>query len=293
MAGNKRQVNEPEPRPIIVKKIIVDGHGGHHGGAWKVAYADFVTAMMAFFLLLWLISSPDKEQLKGLAEYFTPGPPSAPQATGTTSGASSAPGTGGHTQRNQADSRTPQGTPAMTAASAGVARGGSADVPSAALRVLAQELKVALDAVPQDNAAPTSFMTDMGRDELRVSLTDSDRQSMFQGNSAVLNAYGRGVLARVAAKLKDFKVNIAVEGHTDGAGGDSDANWQLSGARALAARNALIASGVATDRFTQIVAMASTRPVYPDQPDRPENRRITIVLLADKSALPGDSGFAF
>ncbi|MDQ4420660.1 OmpA family protein [Sphingobium sp. DEHP117] len=285
--------SDKQEAPVVIRRVKKVVGGGHHGGAWKVAYADFVTAMMAFFMLLWLISNPDKEKLKGLAEYFTPGPPSAPQATGTTSGPSDTPGTGGHTQRNQSDSRSPSGIPAMTAASPGVARGGSADVPSAALRVLAQELKVALDAVPQDHAAPTSFMTDMGRDELRVSLTDTDRQSMFQGSSANLNAYGRNVLARVAAKMKDVKVNVAVEGHTDGAGGNSDANWQLSGARALAARNALIASGVAADRFTQVVAMAATRPVYPDQPDRPENRRITIVLLADKSALPGDSGFAF
>ncbi len=285
--------SDKQEAPVVIRRVKKVVGGGHHGGAWKVAYADFVTAMMAFFMLLWLISNPDKEKLKGLAEYFTPGPPSAPQATGTTSGPSDTPGTGGHTQRNQSDSRSPSGIPAMTAASPGVARGGSADVPSAALRVLAQELKVALDAVPQDHAAPTSFMTDMGRDELRVSLTDTDRQSMFQGNSPNLNAYGRNVLARVAAKMKDFKVNIAIEGHTDGAGGNSDANWQLSGARALAARNALIAGGVAADRFMQVVAMAATRPVYPDQPDRPENRRITVVLLADKSALPGDSGFAF
>ena len=286
MAGSDKQ-----QAPIVIRRVKKVVGGGHHGGAWKVAYADFVTAMMAFFLLLWLISSPDKEQLKGLAEYFTPGPPSAPQATGTTSGASSAPGTGGNTQRNQSDSRSPSGVPAMTAASPGVARGGSADVPSAALRVLAQELKVALDAVPQDHLAPTSFMTDKGRDELRVSLTDTDRQSMFQGNSATLNAYGRNVLARLAAKLKAFQVNLAIEGHTDGAGGNSDANWQLSGARALAARNALIANGVSADRFMQVVAMAATRPVYPDQPDRPENRRITVVLLADKTALPADGSF--
>lgn len=288
MAGSDKQ-----PAPVVIRRVKKVVGGGHHGGAWKVAYADFVTAMMAFFLLLWLISSPDKEQLKGLAEYFTPGPPSAPQATGTTSGASNSPGTGGHTQRNQADSRAPSGTPAMTAASAGVARGGSADVPSAALRVLAQELKVALDAVPQEHAAPASFMTGMGRDELRVSLMDTDRQSMFQGNSATLNAYGRSVLSRMAAKLRGIQVNIAVEGHTDGSGGNSDANWQLSGARALAARNTFIASGVAADCFTQVVAMAATRPVYPDQPERAENRRITIVLLADRSALPTDSSFAF
>lgn len=285
--------NNKDERPIVIRRVKKVVGGGHHGGAWKVAYADFVTAMMAFFLLLWLISSPDKEQLKGLAEYFTPAPPNAPQANGATSGASESPGTGGYTQRNMSDSRRSSGVPAMNATSPGVARGGSAELPSAALRVLAQELKVALDAVPQDAMAPTSMMTDVGRDELRVSLTDTDKQSMFQGNSATLNAYGRNVLTRVANKLRDVAVNIAVEGHTDGKGGDNDGNWQLSGARALAARNALIAGGVPSDRFRQVVAMANTRPVYPDQPDRPENRRITIVLLADKAALPNDSSFAF
>ncbi|MCB2014752.1 MAG: flagellar motor protein MotB [Sphingobium sp.] len=282
-----------DERPIVIRRVKKVVGGGHHGGAWKVAYADFVTAMMAFFLLLWLISSPDKEQLKGLAEYFTPGPPSAPQATGTTSGSSASPGTGGSTQRNMADSRTPQGVPAMTATSPGVARGGSAEIPSAALRVLAQELKIALDAVRQDNMAPASMMTDIGRDELRVSLTDTDKQSMFQGDSATLNAYGRNVMARLAAKLRDVAVNIAIEGHTDGRGGDSDANWRLSGERALAARNALIANGVPADRFRQVVAMAATRPVYPNQPERAENRRITIILLADKAALPSHSSFDF
>ena len=74
MAEKKRGANEPEPRPIIVKKIIVEGHGGHHGGAWKVAYADFVTAMMAFFLLMWLLGATTEKQRKALADYFTPTP---------------------------------------------------------------------------------------------------------------------------------------------------------------------------------------------------------------------------
>lgn len=277
--------------PIVIRRVKKVVGGGHHGGAWKVAYADFVTAMMAFFMLLWLISSPDKEKLKGLAEYFTPGPPSAPQAMGSTSGPSDAPGTGGYTQRNQSDSRTPQGVPAITAASAGVARGGSADVPSAALRVLAQELKIALDAVPQEIDARPSSVMEQGQDQLRISLTDTDRQSMFQGNSAVLNGYGRSVIARLAAKLAPLQFPLAVEGHTDGSGGDSPANWSLSGQRALAARNALVASGVPGNRFTQVIAMAATRPVYPDQPGRPENRRITVVVLGEKSALPTDLDF--
>lgn len=285
--------NNKDERPIVIRRVKKVVGGGHHGGAWKVAYADFVTAMMAFFMLLWLISNPDKEKLKGLAQYFTPGPPSSPQATGSTSGPSSMPGMGGHTQRNQSDSRTRRGSPAMTAASPGVARAGSADVPSAALRVLAQELKLALDAVPQDPNAQASVLSEQGGDGMRLSITDTERQTMFKGSTAILNAYGNNMLARIAKKLGPVNVRLAVEGHTDASGGDSDANWRLSGDRALAARNALIANGLAANRFTQVVARAATRPVYPDQPLRPENRRITIVLLAEQSALPSDMSFKF
>jgi chemotaxis protein MotB len=267
--------------------------GGHHGGAWKVAYADFVTAMMAFFMLLWLISNPDKEKLRGLAQYFTPGPPSAPEATGQASGQSSVSGSGGHTQRDHADGAKKSGTPSINAQTQGVARGGSAMMPSAAMRVLAQELKMALDTVPSDPNAESNVATEEGRDEMRLSITDTAKQSMFKGSTAQLNSYGANMLSRVAEKLAPYNIRIAIEGHTDGSGGDSDANWRLSGERALSARNAMIAAGLPRDRFTQVVAMAATRPVYPDQPDRPENRRITIVLLAEQSALPSDSSFKF
>jgi chemotaxis protein MotB len=282
-----------DERPIVIRRVKKVVGGGHHGGAWKVAYADFVTAMMAFFMLLWLISNPDKEKLKGLAQYFTPGPPSSPQATGSTSGASNSPGTGGHTQRNAADSRKPQGTPSITAASQGVARGGSADVPSASLRVLAQEMKLALDTVPNDPNSESSVMSEGSIDSMRLSITDTAKQSMFKGATAQLNSYGANMLARLAKKLAPVNIRLAIEGHTDSSGGDSDANWRLSGDRALAARNALIANGVPADRFTQVVAMAATRPVYPDQPERPENRRITIVLQGEQSSLPSDASFKF
>lgn len=128
---------------------------------------------------------------------------------------------------------------------------------------------------------------------MRLSITDTARQSMFRGATASLNAYGVNILARLAAKLAPANIMLAIEGHTDRSGGDGDANWRLSGERALAARNALIVHGVPADRFTQIVAMAATRPVYPDQPERAENRRITIVLLAERSALPRDMSFRF
>jgi chemotaxis protein MotB len=277
-------VNE---RPIIIIKRVKKVAGGHHGGAWKVAYADFVTAMMAFFMLLWLISNPDKEQLKGLAEYFTPSPPTPSASAGMSPGVD---GQGRGARRGQSDRNASKGQPGVEAATAGAAHGGSAAVPNASMRVLAEELRVALDAVDAENRQDVEVQP--SRDGVRVSLMDTANRSMFRSGTAELNDYGKSVLAKVAARIAPVRVQLAVEGHTDGAG-QVDANWRLSGDRADAARAALVAGGVPQDRFTEIVALGSSRPVYPDQPERPENRRITIVLLAELSALPSDASFRF
>jgi len=281
----------PNQRPIVIRKIKKVSGGGHHGGAWKVAYADFVTAMMAFFMLLWLIGNPDKQQLKGLAEYFSPASASSgTAASGDTPGDSV--GAGGRT-RTYADNRIPTGTPAMNAATAGASRGGTANVPDASLRALAQELRVAIDSVPDAEQAKQNVALESDSDGLRITLMDSAKRSMFRGGTAQLNDFAREMLAHVAAKLAKSGAGIAIEGHTDGAGGSGDANWRLSGERALAARGAMVAAGMTADRFSQIVALADTQPVYPDQPDRPENRRITLVVKGEASSLPTDASFRF
>jgi len=273
-------------RPIVIKKVkkVVKGH---HGGAWKVAYADFVTAMMAFFMLLWLISNPDKQRLKGLAQYFSPTIADSAPATPISN---TSPGAGGSTRRSETDPSTPSSPPAMPVATAGAMRGGTADVP-ATMRVTAAELKVALDAMPQ-NKKNVDIQAE--RSGLRITLMDTDAQSMFRTGTAELNPYARALLAKVAGKIGNSGAQIAIEGHTDDAGGgQSDANWLLSGQRALAARSALIASGVTPDRFAEVIAMGATKPVYVDQPGRPENRRISIILKGEASALPSDSSFKF
>jgi len=280
----------PNERPIIIKKVKKVA-GGHHGGAWKVAYADFVTAMMAFFMLLWLISNPDKERLKGLAQYFSP---TVSDSSPTTPLQGTSEGAGGRSRKNSTDSSASNGAPTSEAAAAGAARGGTASIPDASMRVLASELQIALDTTSQDSGNKKNVQIDPSRDGLRITLMDTDQQSMFRANTAELNPYARAMLAKVAAKLGTSGTQIAIEGHTDGAGGvQSDANWRLSGERALAARQALIGSGMTPDRFAEIVAMGATKPVYPDQPDRPENRRITVVLKAEASSLPSDSSFKF
>jgi chemotaxis protein MotB len=274
-------------RPIIIKRVKKMAPA-HHGGAWKVAYADFVTAMMAFFMLLWLLASPDKERLHGLAEYFTPAPPSTSSMSGMSPGDTK--GQGGRTRRAQADKTTSLGQPSMEAATVGTARGGTANIPDPSMRVLAQELRVALDSPAADDNQDVEVQPT--REGVRVSLMDTDRSSMFRSGTAELNGYGRSLLAKVASRVARSGFQMAIEGHTDAAG-DHEANWRLSGDRAQTARAALVTSGVPQDRFTEVVAMGASRPVYPDQPNRPENRRITIVLLADPSALPSDVSFKF
>lgn len=270
-----------DDRPIIIKRVKKIA-GGHHGGAWKVAYADFVTAMMAFFMLLWLLSSPDKAKLKGLAEYFTPSPPSSASGTGPQGGA---PGSG-------AGSRS-KGKTSTEQAAAGPARGGTATVPDASQRVVAAELQIAIDSIAQPSDGKKNVTLAVARDGLRITLMDNDRQSMFRPGTAELNPYAKIMLGKIAEKLSHTSAQLAIEGHTDGTGGQSDANWQLSGARALAARSALIAAGMTPDRFAEIVALGASQPVYPEQPDRPENRRITVVVMGQQSALPSDASFKF
>jgi len=133
--------------PIVIRRRRKSKHAVHHGGAWKVAYADFVTAMMAFFMLLWLLSNPDKTKLKGLAEYFSPATSNS-SPTVLTSEPGPQPGLGGHSRRAQGDDKDPLGQPSAEAGAAGAARGGTADIPDAAMRVFADEMLVALEAQP-------------------------------------------------------------------------------------------------------------------------------------------------
>jgi chemotaxis protein MotB len=280
-------------RPIVIRRVKKGGHAAHHGGAWKVAYADFVTAMMAFFMLLWLVANPDKVRLKGLAEYFSPAPPNQ-SASPTSSVQGDTQGQGGRTRRAQSQEPAPvKGQPTAEAATQGTSRGGRANIPDAALRVLAEELRVSIEAAADPQDARSNVRVDLDRDGVRISLMDTAHRSMFRNGTDQLNPFAQEMLARIAGKLVHAGVQVAIEGHTDSAGGAGAANWRLSADRALAAHAAMVAAGLAPDRFAEVVALAATQPVYPDQPERPENRRITIVALSEPSALPSDVSFKF
>ncbi len=283
------QFNAGDRPPIIVRRRRKPKHAAHHGGAWKVAYADFVTAMMAFFMLLWLLANPDKTRLKGLAEYFSPATTTtAPTVLTNDPGAQ--PGQGGHARRAQADDKDPVGQPSAEAGVSGAARGGTANIPDSAMRIFADEMLVALEAQPDSQH---NVEVKPAPDGVRINLVDTAQRTMFQGTTAKLNDYARALLSSVAHKLVKSGARIAIEGHTDSTGGQSEANWRLSGERALAARSAMIAAGLPADHFSAVVAKAGTEPIYTDQPGRPENRRITIVVMGEPPVLPHDTSFQF
>ena len=282
----------PNQRPIVIRRVKKVVAAGHHGGAWKVAYADFVTAMMAFFMLLWLLANPDKQRLKGLAEYFSPSSPSAQPGEAIESIAASTEGLAGQRQRTPQVAPKSAGSPVSPSASSGAQNGGSAAVPDPTLRIVAEELRLLLQPTSTPSADRMTIQMQRSRDGLRVSLMDDERRSMFKPGTAILNGYARNMLGEVARRLARTELRVAIEGHTDGVGGKGQGNWALSSARALAAQQAVVAGGGPAGRIAEVVALADTQPVYPDQPARPENRRITLVLLAEGSPLPDLSALA-
>jgi chemotaxis protein MotB len=267
-------------RPIIIIRKRKVAAAGHHGGAWKVAYADFVTAMMAFFLMLWLLSTPDKSRLKGIAEYFQPTPPSADAGMGA----------GAPQMATRAGSDSPNGTRdasadgSAAAASSARARAQSQGTAQAA----AADLRIALMATPQAQKLRSNLKIDPTADGTRIQLMDTPDRPMFRPDTAIMNPYAQELLALLAGQLGSRGARIAIEGHTDAVGGGSDRNWELSGARAQAARTVLTRNGVGVDRIARVVAMAGTRPAFPDEPGRAENRRITIVVVPEAGVLPID-----
>lgn len=276
-------------RPLVVKRRRRREHRVHYGGAWKVAYADFVTAMMAFFMLLWLIAQADTVKLQGLADHFS----ARPSTVKSTSGADSLFGGKqvGETANGQSGASTPativgEPTSRITADAADKAKESETE---AAQRVLAEELMIALKDTP-DLALTRQVAVTPSRYGLRIQLMDSAARPMFKTGTDVLFPYADGLLKNVAGRLARGNHRVAVEGHTD-ASGRADQNWQLSGLRANAARRALVAGGLTADRIAEVTALAGNEPLYPDQPDRPENRRITVVVLSERDVSPSDTTF--
>jgi chemotaxis protein MotB len=294
-------------QPIIIKRIKRGGGPGHHGGAWKVAYADFVTAMMAFFLLMWLINTTSPEQKRGIADYFAPA--SVSQTTSGAGGilAGTALGNEGSKQNGSMsvvqdaspDARNPNDGKSKDAAKAG-ADAASAESreqirkrEEAAFASAAQSLRQALQDMPELAELSKNIIIDQTPEGLRIQLVDQEGRSMFNQGTAQPNDRAKVLLRAVAKVINQLPNRISIYGHTSASaaqGGKAEGDWPLSQARADASRKILQGSGVDADRVYQVSGKATSEPLYPDDPTLPGNRRIAIVLLREAPVLPPDRG---
>ena len=290
MAGNNNAV--------IIKKIKKGGHGGHHGGAWKVAYADFVTAMMAFFLLMWLINTTTPEQKRGIADYFAPESVSRSESgTGALLGGTSASddgqkGEGTLTVKTQSRPPSPavdsqDKSKAATPSTASTSEEGKRQ--NEALEQAAARLRQAMQDQPDLAELSKHVLIDDTPEGVRIQLVDQDGRSMFEPGKAEPTPRVQLLLKEVAKIVSGLPNRIAIAGHTDGAafsGPGGYSNWDLSSARANSSLKVLVDAGLTEDRIAEVSGKAGSDPLYPDNPYASANRRITIVLLREASVLP-------
>ncbi|HUB82248.1 MAG TPA: flagellar motor protein MotB [Bryobacteraceae bacterium] len=234
-----------KPRPIIVVKKKVSGHGGHHGGAWKVAYADFVTAMMALFIVLWLTSA-DEEVKKAVAAYFN----------------------------------NPTGPGKLTGlAAAGL--GHAIEIPKDDMVKLREKIQEALAQTPNFKSLQDHVEITITADGLRIELLETDAGMFFESGKAVPTESGAELLGRLAAELGKMPNTVLIEGHTDSKPYSSDngySNWELSTDRANSARKLMEAHGLRPAQVNQVRGYADRELRHPDDPMHASNRRISVIV---------------
>ena len=287
--------------PIVIKKVKKGGHDGHHGGAWKVAYADFVTAMMAFFLLMWLINTTSPEQKRGIADYFAPASVSeTTSGSGGILGGASLANTGskGSGSKDVIQALAPEAPPNVTDTgqsqhqASPQSESASQKEEDAAFASAAQSLRQAMQDLPELAELSKQMIVDQTPEGLRIQLVDQEGRLMFKEGSAEPNDRARVLLKAVAKVINQLRNRITIAGHTSASPGGAKpaSDWVLSAARADASRQILQGAGVDADRIYQVAGKATSDPLYPDDPALPGNRRITIVLLREAPVLPPDSG---
>lgn len=271
--------------PIIIKKVKKGRHA-HHGGSWKVAFADFATAMMAFFLLMWLMGSTTQEQKGAISEYFNN--PSAVPGTSTTPSPTSMQGPGGAStsmiqlgggMELNATSGNPDAPPAQVDDDEAEKRAEQID--QERLKSLMEELKEAIDAREALAKFKDQILLDVTPEGVRIQIVDHDRRSMFPLGSARLEDYSTKILYELATIINNVPNRISISGHTDIKPyiANNYSNWELSADRANAARRALIAGGLPQEKIGRVVGLASSVLLDSAVPDSPVNRRISIIVM--------------
>ena len=275
---------EKKLQPIIIKRIKKGGHAVH-GGAWKIAYADFVTAMMAFFLLMWLLGSTAKGELQGISDYFS-SPLKVAMAGGDGSGNSSSviPGGGndlskvhGQVRRSDTDSEKARRQSIDTA------RAERAKQDAERIKTLQAKIDALITENPRLNEYKSQIRIDVTPDGLQIQIVDDQNRPMFDSGSAMVKPYMRDILREIGAALNGVENRVSLAGHTDAVPySNSDrgySNWELSSDRANATRRELVAAGMPDAKLGRVVGLAASDLLEPDNPRSAANRRITITVL--------------
>jgi len=289
-------MSDDSQRPIIVRRIKKSGHG-HHGGAWKIAYADFVTAMMAFFLLMWLLGSTSKGDLSGISEYFNQ-PMKVAMLGGEGSGDATSLIKGGGTdltrkagQENKANMPAKKKTKDAEAGKAEAMR-----QEKAKLEELKIKFEKKIESQPVLKQFKKQLMIDITPEGLRIQIVDEKNRPMFNIGSALLQPYAKEILSEISKVLNDVPNTISLSGHTDAtpySGGERGySNWELSADRANACRRELVGGGIEDGKILRVVGLGSAVPFDKSDPANPVNRRISIIVMNKQTeeAVRNDGG---
>ena len=279
MAGDAKKL-----QPIIIKRVKKGGHAVH-GGAWKIAYADFVTAMMAFFLLMWLLGSTTEGDKKGLADYFSSPLKLSLLGGGSGSGDSSHVVKGGGQDFTRTTGQVKRGEVEATRSTINVhqLKAEQARAEIARLEALQKKVQERIDADPKFKAMAGQILMEMTPDGLRIQIVDAAQRPMFTSGSTVVQSYMRDLLRDLGTVLADVPNRLTLEGHTDALpfqGGERGySNWELSADRANASRRELLAGGLPEDQVLRVQGLAASNPFDRRDPAAPANRRISIIVM--------------
>jgi len=278
-----------EARPIIVKRIK-KSHGGAHGGAWKIAFADLMTAMMAFFLLMWLLGSTSKGDLNGIAEYFQT-PLKVAMGGGSGSGDSSHVIKGGGKDLTRKDGQVNKGDSPGEKKTYNIKS--AAEVLEKAEGERLKSLKHKIEEVIANNPVLRQYknqlLLDITSEGLRIQIVDEQNRPMFALAKADLQPYTREILQVIGIALNEVPNKVSLSGHTDATpyskGEKGYSNWELSADRANASRRELIAGGMDESKVLRVVGLSSALPFDKENPASPSNRRISIIVMNKKAEL--------
>ena len=283
MAGDAKKL-----QPIIIKRIKKGGHAVH-GGAWKIAYADFVTAMMAFFLLMWLLGSTTEGDKKGIADYFASPLKLSLMASGSGAGDASHVVKGGGQDLSRTTGQVKRGDIEAKRDTINLHQLKAEQIRAEVARLddLRKKVEQALAGDPELKGVASQILLEMTHDGLRIQIIDEDKRPMFTSGSAAVQPYMRHLLRAVGKLLTEVPNRLTLEGHTDAMPFASQlasaergySNWELSADRANASRRELVAGGLPPDQVLRVQGLAASNPFDRKDPIAPSNRRISIIVM--------------